>query len=97
MVLTPALTSNIGEAIAAGDYSKEFLKRYDERWHELYEEEMYRNLLAKEMVIKLDDEVLDKVVDALNDCDIGVMSTLDILQAVQDKYPELVETFSDLL
>ncbi len=87
----------IAGAIARGNVSKAELRDYDRGWRELYENEMYRNWMARETLVELEPAVVDKVIDALGDCDISEMTTLELLRAVEEKYPELVEEFSDLL
>jgi len=83
------------EAHAANDFSAEFLAPYDARWREDFEEQLYRNYFAKEKAGDLSDEVLDKVIDSLQDLNLEKVTTFDILNAVNEKHPELMETFSD--
>ena len=56
-----------------------------------------RNYLMKEKIAKLDDETFDKLVDAMTKVDMKRMTTLDILRAIQQKYPELVKEFEEFL
>ncbi len=85
------------EAIEAGNYSKEFLKRYEDAWKRRLYEKLLRNYLAKDIFVKLSDEVLNKAVDALKDYDFTKISTYEILKAIERKYPELLSELSGLL
>lgn len=85
------------EAIQKKDYSKEFLMKYDKGWRNEFEDKMIRNWFAKEKLVTLDDEVFDNVLEALQGIDIEHVTTLNILRAVQSKYPELVAEFEEML
>ncbi len=85
------------EAVKAGDLSSEYLQRYEEGWRVLLEEKLYRDYMAKEKLISLDDETLDKLIDALSSVPMENLSTKEILRAVREKYPELVREFEDLI
>lgn len=85
------------EAVEEGKFDEKFLSRYDERWKEILEDKLWRNYMAKETAITLDDEVFDKVIDALSEMELAGMSVGTILNGVQKRYPELVKEFKDLL
>jgi digeranylgeranylglycerophospholipid reductase len=85
------------EGIQKEDYSKEFLMKYDKGWRAEFESKMLRNWFAKEKLVTLDDEVFDNVLEALQGIDIEHVTTLNILRAVQSKYPELVAEFEEML
>ncbi len=85
------------EAVQKGDTSKEFLSRYEKRWRERLEDKLWRNYMAKEKAVQLDDEQYDKIIDALRDVELEKLSTEAILKGVAEKYPELVESFEDML
>ncbi|MBX8642981.1 MAG: NAD(P)/FAD-dependent oxidoreductase, partial [Thermoplasmata archaeon] len=85
------------DAVKAGDVSSEYLQRYEEGWRALLEEKLYRDYMAKEKLISLDDETLDKLIDALSSVPMENLSTKEILRAVREKYPELVREFEDLI
>jgi digeranylgeranylglycerophospholipid reductase len=85
------------EAVQKGDLSKEFLMAYDKGWRREFEDKLIRNYLAKEKLVTLDDEVFDNVLEALQGMDIEHVTTLNILRAVQSKYPELVAEFEEML
>jgi digeranylgeranylglycerophospholipid reductase len=81
----------------AGDFSKEFLKRYEERWRVKIEDQIFRNYIAKEKLVSLTDETINKIIDALSGYKIERITTMDILRMVQERYPEVVEELQDLL
>jgi digeranylgeranylglycerophospholipid reductase len=81
----------------AGDFSKEFLKRYEERWRAKIEDQMFRNYIAKEKLVSLSDDTINKIIDALAGYKIERITTMEILKMVQDRYPEVVEELQELL
>jgi len=85
------------EAVKAGDFSLEFLQRYEKRWRDLLEEKLYRDYMAKEKLISLNDAALDKLIEALSEVPLENLSTREILFAIRRKYPELVAEFEDLI
>ncbi len=85
------------EAVETNDTSEDFLQRYEKRWRKRLEDKLWRNYLAKEKAVELDDDEFDMIIDALSDEKIEEMSTEAILNAVGEKYPELVESFEDML
>lgn len=87
----------LAEAVTAGDYSQEFLMKYDKGWRKEFENQLIRNFVAKEKLVTLSDETFDKLLYALEDVELNRVTTLDILKAVQSKAPELVSEFEDML
>lgn len=85
------------EAVKEGRFDEEFLQRYEKRWRDRLENKLWRNYMAKETAIGLDDEVFDKVIDALSEMELDGLGVGNILAGVEKKYPELVEEFKDLL
>ncbi len=85
------------EAVEEGKTDEEFLSRYEKRWRKRLEDKLWRNYLAKEKAMELDDEQFDMIVDALSNQDLDELSTEALLKAVADKHPELVESFKDML
>ncbi len=85
------------EAIKNGDTSKEFLQKYDKIIKEKFEKRNLRNWFAKEKLSELSDETLNKLVDAISSVNIDSISVKSLLGAVQQKYPELIKEFEDLL
>ncbi len=85
------------KAVNKHDFSKEMLMEYDKGWRDEFEDQMYRNFVAKEKLVKLSDETFDKCISAMQGVDLERITTLEILKAVQAKYPELIKEFEDLL
>jgi digeranylgeranylglycerophospholipid reductase len=87
----------ICEALENGDTSKEALGPYERRWREGIEAEMARNYLAKEKLLEVSDEILDKVISAISEYDLQEISTEELLKALADKYPEVIEELGNFL
>jgi digeranylgeranylglycerophospholipid reductase len=85
------------KAMEVGDTSNEVLKEYDKLWRTDFEEQLIRNYFGKEKFLELSDATMNKLIDALSGVELNNVTTLDILQAVNDKYPELVEEFGNLI
>lgn len=85
------------EAVKAGDCSESFLKKYEEGWREMLEDRLLRNFIAKEKLVQLSDETFNKIIHALEGYEIQKITTLGILKAVQERYPEVVEELEELL
>jgi digeranylgeranylglycerophospholipid reductase len=85
------------EGVQKNDVSKDFLMKYDKGWRLEFEDKLIRNYMAKEKLVTLSDEVFDNVLEALQGMDIETVTTLNILRAVQSKYPELVAEFEEML
>jgi len=85
------------DAIKARDYSKEFFQAYEKAWRDEIEEKLFRNWMAKEKLVTLDDEVFDKCIKLLDEVGMENISVFNILAVIKEKYPELVEEFQDLL
>lgn len=84
-------------AVKEEDVSKAFLNKYEVGWRDAMESRLYRNWIAKEKLAELSDDAFNKVIDALSTCEIEKITTLEILRAVQSKYPELVKEFEEML
>ncbi len=87
----------LAKATRENDFSEKSLMRYENGWRNLIENQLYRNWLAKEKLVTLSDETFDKVIATLNEVGVEKMSTLAILKAIEDKYPELVKEFQEFL
>jgi digeranylgeranylglycerophospholipid reductase len=81
----------IDEALEKGDTSEKGLEPYERRWREKLEAEMARNYLAKEKMLSVSDEVLDKVIEAISGYDLRDITTEELLKAVASRYPEVLE------
>ena len=85
------------EAVAANDPSAEFFQRYEKGWRAVLEEKLYRNWMAKEKMATLSDDTFDKAVEAIASVPMEEISVLNVLQAIKERYPELIKEFEDLL
>ncbi len=77
------------EAVEAKDYSKKFLQRYDERWKNDFGKTLVRNKKIQEKVLKLDDNVLDKITKSLEGIPIEEMSVRRLALEVFKKHPKI--------
>jgi digeranylgeranylglycerophospholipid reductase len=84
-------------AVKAGDHSKKFFQAYEKGWRARFEDQMYRNWMAKEKLVTLSDETFDKACEVLASAELEVVNTIEILRLIQRKYPELVKEFEDML
>ncbi|MFQ5884903.1 MAG: NAD(P)/FAD-dependent oxidoreductase [Thermoplasmata archaeon] len=87
----------LGRATQEKDFSAENLQEYEKGWRELLEEELYRNWMAKEKLVTLSDETFDKIIETLAEVGVDKLSIFNILKVMEDRHPELVEEFADLL
>lgn len=85
------------EAIESGDYSKEMMQKYEKLVKDRFQRKHLRNWIAKEKLGELSDELLDKLVDIISDASINEISVQAILEAVQQKYPEMVKELEELI
>ena len=61
------------------------------------ENKLWRNWMAKEKLVTLNDDTLDKIVHALSEVGVGKLSIENILIAIGSRYPELVKEFQQFL
>jgi len=87
----------ICEALQNGDTSKASLEPYERRWRDRLEIEMARNYLAKEKLLEVSDETLDKVISAISEYELKEISTQELLKALASKYPEVIRELGDLV
>jgi digeranylgeranylglycerophospholipid reductase len=87
----------IDEALEEGDTTEKGLGRYEERWRDGIENEMVRNYLAKEKMLSISDEVLDKIIIAISEYELEDITTDELLKAIISKYPEVMDDLSDIL
>ncbi len=108
-LIDPITGGGIANACRSGKYageiaakcietpSKECLKEYEDMVHKKWDNKHLRNWYVKEKLASLDDETLNKLMDAISEVEMKDISVMAILEAVQKKYPELIEEFEDLL
>jgi digeranylgeranylglycerophospholipid reductase len=87
----------IGEAYSENDYSAEFLKKYDKAWRKRLENSIYANYVAREKLVTMSNETINKIIRTLSEVQIDVLSTLEIIKVIGEKHPELIEELGDLI
>ena len=85
------------ECTEARDFSETALLKYERQWRDEMENKLWRNWMAKEKLITLDDKTLDSVVQTLSECELPSMSVYALLAALKQKLPELVKEFEELI
>ncbi|MGQ9583456.1 MAG: geranylgeranyl reductase family protein [Thermoplasmatota archaeon] len=85
------------EAARTGDASGRFLQKYERGWRAVFEDQMYRNWMAKEKLVTLSDETFDKACEVLASAELERVNTIEILRLIQRRYPELIKEFEDLI
>jgi digeranylgeranylglycerophospholipid reductase len=87
----------LGEAYSEGNYSADFLKKYEKAWRKRFENSLYMNWIAREKLVSMSNETINKIVKTLAEVQINVLSTIEIIKVIGEKHPELIEELSDLL
>ncbi len=87
----------LGRASREHDFSERSLQRYEKGWRDILENSLYRNWMAKEKLVTLSDDTLNKVITTLNEVGVERMSALAILKAIEKKHPDLVKDFKEFL
>ncbi len=87
----------ICEALDQDSCTKKDLEPYEKRWREGIEIEMARNYIAKEKLLEISDETLDKIILAISEYDLQEVTTEELLKALASKYPEVMEELGSLL
>lgn len=87
----------IAEATRTGDWGLSQLMKYEKAWRAKMENTLWRNWLAKEKLARLNDDTLDKLMDVLSEAKVTRLSVHAILEAVKQKYPELVKEFEQFI
>ncbi|MDR0198905.1 MAG: NAD(P)/FAD-dependent oxidoreductase, partial [Methanomassiliicoccaceae archaeon] len=85
------------ECAKKNDFSKGALRPYEKMWRDRMEDKLYRNWMAKERFATLSDEILDDLVKMMGEADIGEVNVHNLLKAIKEKYPQVVEGFEDLI
>jgi len=85
------------EAIEEEDYSLDMMRKYEKLVKDKFQRKHLRNWFAKEKLGQLSDDTLDKLVEIVSDASIKEISVQAILEAVQEKYPEMVSELEELL
>ncbi|MBR2255378.1 MAG: NAD(P)/FAD-dependent oxidoreductase [Candidatus Methanomethylophilaceae archaeon] len=85
------------ECAKTGDFSKKALMAYEKMWRGRMEDKLVRNWMAKEKLASLDDETIDQMIVFIKEANIGEVNVYNLLKAVKEKFPKLVEGFEDLI
>ena len=78
------------EAIDKGDYTSNFLKKYNDMWKPDIYDELDKCLKAQEAFMKLTEKDLDSIADTLRDLKLDTISTISVLKAIVAKNPGLL-------
>jgi digeranylgeranylglycerophospholipid reductase len=78
------------EAIDKGDYTNNFLKKYNDMWKPDIYDELDKCLKAQEAFMKLTEKDLDSIADTLRDLKLDTISTISVLKAIVAKNPGLL-------
>lgn len=87
----------LAEGAQAKDFSMNVLQEYETLWRDRLENKLWRNWMAKEKLVTLSDDALDKIVHTLTEVGVGKLSVQSLLEVVKEKHPDLVKEFQDLI
>lgn len=83
------------EAVRTNKSSVEFLMRYDKSWRARLEEKLYRNYMAKELLLRQSDETMDRVIEALGSTIMEDVGTYEIMAAISEKCPDVLREIEE--
>jgi digeranylgeranylglycerophospholipid reductase len=90
-----------GKALAKGvkvsDMSMTMMKEYETGWRDRLENKQWRNWMAKEKLVTLSDEVLDKLVLTMSEVGVEKLSVQSLLAVIKQRHPELVKEFEEFI
>ncbi|AGK61601.1 2,3-di-O-geranylgeranylglyceryl phosphate reductase [Archaeoglobus sulfaticallidus PM70-1] len=78
------------EAVDAENYSKEFLRRYDEMWKNDFGKTLHRNKLLQKKFLKLSDETLDRLIRSIAGYNLEEISVKRLVLELIKKNPKLL-------
>ncbi len=84
------------EAVKRGDFSKNFLKRYDKLWKDDFGKDLARKRKLQQKLIKMDDETLNKIFRSIPK-NIKELSVRAIVLEIFKKHPKLLWDIKDLI
>jgi digeranylgeranylglycerophospholipid reductase len=87
----------LAKAVKERNFSEKSLQRYEKGWRDILENGLYRNWMAKEKLVTLSDDTLNKVINTLNEVGVEKMSAFAILKAIEKRHPDLVKDFQEFL
>jgi len=85
------------ECAKTGDFSKSALKPYEKMWRDRMEDKLFRNFMAKEKLATLDDETIDELIKLVKTANLEHVTVYNLLKAIKEKFPKVVEGFEDLI
>jgi len=77
------------KAVAEGDTSEKRLSEYEKRWRELMGKRLERYLKAKNVLVSLTDDDLDRLAKALSEVKFDKISLTDMLRVLIKAHPKL--------
>ncbi len=84
------------EAVNANNFSKEFLKRYDELWKNDFGETLRRNKIIQKKMLKMDDETINKLMKSISGYDLEQISLKRLMIELIKKNPRILWDLKDL-
>lgn len=91
----------LGEVLSTcnetGDFSAQALQAYETAWRAKFENNLYRNWLAKNKLVTLSDREFDDIIKTLAEVGVTKLSVRAILQVLRDTHPGLVAKFAELI
>ncbi len=85
------------KAVAVGDVSEKALKEYEKRWREQMGKRLERYLKAKDVLLSMSDEDLDKLAKALQGVEFDKISLTDMLKVLTKVNPKLLWKLKGLM
>ena len=78
------------EALESGNYSRNFLLKYDELWKNDFGKNLERNKILQQKLIKLDDPTLDKLAKSISGYDLEQFSVKRLVVELIKKNPRVL-------
>ncbi len=85
------------KAVSEGDTSEKRLNEYEKRWRDLMGKRLERYFRAKEVLLGMSDEELDKLAIALQDVEFDRISLTDMLKVFMKVSPKLLWKLKGLM
>ena len=87
----------LAKAKKTGNYTMNTFQEYEDNWRDRLENKLWRNWMAKEKLVTLDDATLDSLVKTISEVGVEKLSVRNLLAIVKEKHPDLVKEFEDLI
>jgi digeranylgeranylglycerophospholipid reductase len=85
------------KAVAEGEVSEKRLMEYEKRWRKQMEKRLERYLKAKDVLLSMSDEELDKLAKALQGVEFDKISLTDMLKVLTTVNPKLLWKLKGLM